>query len=80
MNLGELLEDEVLARQIIRRSKSMIIHNGELHRCSVSGVFNTVFPLKKDKRFYVRSMKAIVVTMPVQSPWWLKLFVMGSIG
>ena len=32
-------DDEVLARQIVRRSMSMVIHNGELHRCSVSGVF-----------------------------------------
>ena len=39
MNRGELPDDKVLARQIVRRSKSMVIHNGELHRCSVSGVF-----------------------------------------
>ena len=39
MNRGELPEDEVLARQIIRRSKSMTIINGELHHCSVTGVF-----------------------------------------
>ena len=41
---------------------------------------NVAFLLKKDERFYGKSMKGIVVTMPVQSPWWLKLFVMGSIG
>ena len=39
MNRGELPDDEVLARQIVQRSKSMVIHNGELHHCSVSGVF-----------------------------------------
>ena len=39
MNRGELPDDEVLAQQIVWRSKSMVIHNGELHRCSVSGVF-----------------------------------------
>ena len=39
MNWGELPEDEILARQIIRRSKSMTIVNGELHHCSVTGVF-----------------------------------------
>ena len=39
LNRGELLDDEVFARQIIRRSKSMVIHNGELHHCSVSGMF-----------------------------------------
>ena len=39
MTRGELPEDEVLARQIIRRSKSMTIVNGELHHCSVSGAF-----------------------------------------
>ena len=37
MNRGELPDDETLARQIIRRSKSMTILNGELHRYSVSG-------------------------------------------
>ena len=37
MNQGELPDDETLARQVIRRSKSMTILNGELHRYSVSG-------------------------------------------
>jgi hypothetical protein len=36
---GELPEDENLARQISRQSKSMTIVNGELHKCSVTGVF-----------------------------------------
>ena len=39
MTRGELREDETLARQITRRSKSMTIVNGELHRCNVRGVF-----------------------------------------
>ena len=39
MTRGELPEDETLARQITRRSKSMTIVNGELHRCSVTGAF-----------------------------------------
>ena len=37
MNRGELSEDETSGRQIIRRSKSMAILNGELHCYSVSG-------------------------------------------
>ena len=41
---------------------------------------SVMFLLKKAKRFYRKFMKGIVVTMPVQSPWLLKLFVMGSIG
>ena len=36
---GELPEDELFARQIMGRSKSMTIVNGELHRSSVNGVF-----------------------------------------
>ena len=36
MTRGELPEDETVARQIIRRSKSMTIVNGELHHCSVT--------------------------------------------
>ena len=36
---GELPTDEVLARQIVRRSKSMVIINGELYKRSASGVF-----------------------------------------
>ena len=39
MTRGELPEDETLARQITRWSKSMTIVIGELHRCSVIGVF-----------------------------------------
>ena len=38
-NTKLITEDEVLARRIIRRSKSMTIVNGELHHCSVTGVF-----------------------------------------
>ena len=38
-NWGELPEDEILAQQIIWRSKSMAVINGELHHCSVSGAF-----------------------------------------
>ena len=37
MNQGELPAEETLTRQIIRRSKSMTILNGELHRYSVLG-------------------------------------------
>ena len=36
---GGLLEDELLACQITRRSKSMKIINGELHRSSVTSMF-----------------------------------------
>ena len=39
MTRGELPEDQTLARQITRRSKSMTIVKGELHKCSVTGVF-----------------------------------------
>ena len=44
------------------------------------GLFNVVFLLKKVVKFYARFTKVIVVIMPVQSPWWLRLFVMVSIG
>ena len=36
---GELPEDELMARQIVRHSKSMSIINGELHRRSITRVF-----------------------------------------
>ena len=36
---GELPEEELIALQIVRRSKSMTIVNGELHRRSITGVF-----------------------------------------
>ena len=39
MNRDELPDDETLARQIIRRSKSMTIIKGELHHCSGTGAF-----------------------------------------
>ena len=39
MTRGELPEDETLARQIVRWSKSMTIANGELHHRSVTGAF-----------------------------------------
>jgi len=58
----------------------MVIQNGELHHRSVSGVFQHCVSAEEGQEFYVKSMKGIVVTMPVQNPWWLKLFIMGSIG
>ena len=39
MTRGDLPEDETLARQITRRSKSMVVIDGELHRRSVTGAF-----------------------------------------
>ena len=38
--------------------------------------FDGVFPSKKVKKFFVRSMKEIVAIMPVQSLLWPKLFFM----
>ena len=60
---GELLEDENLARQIIRRAKSMTIVNGELHRCSVTGMFQVESPVKKPMRSYMKFTQVIVVIM-----------------
>jgi hypothetical protein len=80
MSRGELPEDETLARQITRRSKSMTIVNGELHRCSVIVYSNIVFLLRRVVTSYEKSMKAIVVIMPAQNLWWIKHFVMGFIG
>ena len=48
---------------------------------AVSQVCSSIaFLLRKAMRFFVAFMKEIVVTMLVQSPLWLKLFVMGFIG
>ena len=44
------------------------------------GLFNVVFLLKKVMKFCAKYMKAIVVIMPVQNPWWLRLFITVSIG
>jgi hypothetical protein len=51
MTWGELPEDETLARQITRRSKSMTIVNGELHRCSVTCVFQRCVPQRRTVKF-----------------------------
>ena len=55
----------------------MTIVKGEVHRCSVTGVFLRCISAM---RFYKRFMKEIVAIMPVLSLSWLKLFVMGFIG
>ena len=39
LSRGELPDDEFEARQVIRRSKSMTIVNGELHHHCVFGAF-----------------------------------------
>ena len=75
MTQGELPEDETLARQITRQSKSMTIANGELHHHSVIGRFCVASLLRRAVRFFVRFMKEIVVIMPVQSPLWTMDFI-----
>ena len=37
------------------------------------GRFSIVFLLKKAVRSCMKSTKEIVVIMPVQNPWWLRL-------
>ena len=37
--------------------------------------FSGVFPLKKAKKYFMRSMKAIVVITLGQNLWWPRLFV-----
>ena len=78
MTRGELPEDETLARQIVRRSKSMKIVNGELHHLWRHS--SVVCHLRRVNRYFERSMKGIVVIMPVQNLWWPRLSVMVFIG
>ena len=80
MTRGDLPEDETLARQIARRSKSMIVINGELHHRSVTGAFQRCVSLRKVKKSCVRFTKGIVAIMPAQNPLWPRLFVMVFIG
>ena len=42
--------------------------------------FSGVYHQKKAVIFFEKFMNGIVVITPAQNPWWLKLFVMGSIG
>ena len=42
--------------------------------------FSGVFPPKKVKKYFVRSVKAIVVITLGQNLWWPKLFVMVFTG
>ena len=52
MTRGELPEDETLARQITRQSKSMTISNGELYHRSVTGAFqHCVYPEEGQEMF-----------------------------
>ena len=80
MTRGELPEDETLARQITQRSKSMTIAMASCITTVSLRRFSVVSLLRKVKKFFVRFMKEIVVTMPVQIPLWPKLFVMAFIG
>jgi len=80
MTRGELPEDETLARQITRRSKSMTILTVSCIIVASLERFNIVFLLKKVKKFFVRSMKGIVVITPGKSLLCPKLFVMVFAG
>ena len=80
MTRGDLPEDETLARQITRRSKSMMLSMVSCIAAVLRERFSVVSPLRKVKRSCVRSMKGIVAIMPAQSPLWPRLFVMVFIG
>ena len=80
MTRGELPEDETLARQIVRRSKSMTIVNGELHHLSVTGAFQRCVSRAEGQEILREIHEGIVVIMPVQNLWWPRLSVMVFIG
>ena len=80
MNQGELPDDETLARQIIRRSKSMTILNGELHRYSVSGAIQRCVSPQEGCEILREIHEGVAVITPVQSRWLLKLFAMVFTG
>ncbi len=65
----ELPDDETLARQVIRRSKSMTIINGELHHYSVSGAIQCCVYPQEGCEILREIHEGIVVTTPVQSLW-----------
>ena len=67
MTRGELPEDETLARQITRRSKSMTIVNGELHHRSVTGAFQRCVSPEEGCEILREIHEEIVVIMPVLS-------------
>ena len=80
MNRGELPEDEVLARQIVRRSKSMVIHNGELHHCSVSGIFQHCVSPEEGQEILCEIHEGDCGHHAGLKSLVAKAFVMGSIG
>ena len=80
MTWGDLPEDETLARQITRRSKSMVLSMVSCIAAVLRERFSVVSPLRKVRRSCVRFMKGIVAIMPAQNPLWPKLFVMVFIG
>ena len=68
-NRGELPEDETLARQIIRQSKSMTIINDELHHCSVSGAFQHCVSPEEGREILREIHEGDCGITPVQSVW-----------
>ena len=58
----------------------MVIHNGELHHCSVSGVFQRCVSPEEGQEILREIHEGDCGHHAGSKPWWLKLFVMGSIG
>src|SRR4051812_22167937 len=80
MTRGELPEDETLARQIIRRSKSMTIVHGELHHRSVTGAFQRCVSPAEGQEILREIHEGDCGLMPAQNLLWPRLSVMASIG
>ena len=78
---GELLEDEVKQRQLIRRCKSYTVIDGELYKRSTTGVYQRCVCLqKKAGKSCKKSTQVIVVIMHPLDPWCQKLSGTGSFG
>ena len=69
---GILPVDELLARQIVRRSESFTIINGELHRRSATDVFRDTSHQKKEEPSSMKYFLVILDIMPALARLWTK--------
>jgi hypothetical protein len=66
---GELPQEEVIARQVIQRSKAYTIINGELDKRSTTGIFQRCVSLEEGCKILNEITQEIVVIMQVLGHW-----------
>jgi hypothetical protein len=77
---GELPSDRTKARRIARKAKSFTTIDGELYKCTVSGILQRCIPTPTVANLFETFTRAYVATTQRRTPSWAMRSAKASIG